>query len=279
MMNNLQVIEQNGQRVLTTQQLADKYETDPRTISNNFNRNIERYREGIDYFALGGEEKRAFIGFCQLDSRLKCAGQLYLWTEKGCLLHAKSLNTDKAWEVYGALLATYFKTKGISIAPAGAARHSKLTAEGAPWSMLANHNNASAIFGKKRLPTYFGVVYAVEYGEFIKIGVSTYPAQRFKALATVGRNYADKALGRALVSQPHTNYLENERYLHNLFSKKRIGNGELFGITLEEFAQTPKEIIFANDAASKKAKGDAAVGQLIEFLFGRDCSERIASFQ
>jgi hypothetical protein len=36
---------------------------------------------------------------------------LYLWTERGALLHAKSLNTDKAWEVYGELVETYFRAK------------------------------------------------------------------------------------------------------------------------------------------------------------------------
>ena len=40
------------------------------------------------------------------------ANILYLWTEKGALLHAKSLNTDKAWEVYDYLVDFYFGAKG-----------------------------------------------------------------------------------------------------------------------------------------------------------------------
>lgn len=36
---------------------------------------------------------------------------LYFWTEKGALLHAKSLNTDKAWEVYDYLVDFYFRAK------------------------------------------------------------------------------------------------------------------------------------------------------------------------
>lgn len=36
---------------------------------------------------------------------------LYLWTEKGALLHAKSLNTDKAWQVYEFLVDNYFNPK------------------------------------------------------------------------------------------------------------------------------------------------------------------------
>jgi hypothetical protein len=34
---------------------------------------------------------------------------MMLWTEKGALLHAKSLNTDKAWDVYNELVDTYFR--------------------------------------------------------------------------------------------------------------------------------------------------------------------------
>lgn len=36
---------------------------------------------------------------------------LYLWTERGALLHAKSINTDKAWDVYEQLLDTYFRAQ------------------------------------------------------------------------------------------------------------------------------------------------------------------------
>lgn len=110
----LQVIEHAGQRVLTTQQLAEKYETDSRIISNNFNRNSDRYKEGEHYFVLTGEAKRAFCDHHQFDDGSKKAVAIYLWTEKGCLLHAKSLNTDKAWEVYSILVDTYFRAKEAS---------------------------------------------------------------------------------------------------------------------------------------------------------------------
>lgn len=38
-MNEIKVIENNGQRVLTTVQIAELYGTDSKVISNNFNRN------------------------------------------------------------------------------------------------------------------------------------------------------------------------------------------------------------------------------------------------
>ena len=107
-MNNLSVIEYQNQRILTTQQIADAYETDTALISNNFSRNKERYVPGKHYYCLEGEELRAFKGSHQIDDNLKFAPILYLWTEKGALLHAKSLNTDRAWEMYDYLVESYF---------------------------------------------------------------------------------------------------------------------------------------------------------------------------
>ncbi|MEL7657076.1 MAG: ORF6N domain-containing protein [Bacillota bacterium] len=109
---NLTVIEHGNQRVLMTQQLAEGYETESQVITNSFNRNKERYEEGKHYFALEGEQKRQFLNQTQIDlGSLKNAKTLYLWTDKGTLLHAKSLNTDKAWEVYDMLVESYFQPK------------------------------------------------------------------------------------------------------------------------------------------------------------------------
>ena len=46
MNDNLQVIETNNQRVLTTTQIAERYETNTDAIQRNFQRNKERYTEG-----------------------------------------------------------------------------------------------------------------------------------------------------------------------------------------------------------------------------------------
>lgn len=108
-MNELQVIERSGQRVLLTNQLADSYGTDTKTITRNFQRNSNRYIEGKHYFALTGEALREFKGSRQFDDSLKFTSVLYLWTEKGAFLHAKSLNTDQAWEVYDRLVESYFE--------------------------------------------------------------------------------------------------------------------------------------------------------------------------
>ena len=106
-----QVIEINGIRVLTTEQLAGNYGTQPKILQYNFSYNKKRYTEGKHYIALQGEELKKFKADLEIQGNLKYAHTLYLWTEKGALLHAKSLNTDKAWEVYDYLVDFYFRVK------------------------------------------------------------------------------------------------------------------------------------------------------------------------
>lgn len=114
-MNQLQVTNHGGQRVLSTAQLAEAYNADVKIVSNNFNRNKGRYKEGKHYFLLQGEELRIFKAVHQNDEQLKFATALYLWTEKGAWLHAKSLNTDQAWEAYEMLVDDYYAVKEVSV--------------------------------------------------------------------------------------------------------------------------------------------------------------------
>lgn len=109
--NELQRTEFNGVLVLTTQQLAEAYDTSTDTITRNFNRNKDRYAEGKHYIALEGDEKNRFLDQGQNVRGLRNAKTLYLWTEKGAFLHAKSLNTDNVWEVYDRLVDDYFRQK------------------------------------------------------------------------------------------------------------------------------------------------------------------------
>lgn len=110
-MNQLQVIEHRNQRVLTTAQLAESFGTDNKNINDNFQNNIERYTLGKHYFSLEGEELKAFKASTQISGNLKFAPVIYLWTEKGAWMHAKSLNTDRAWEAYEMLVDDYYQQK------------------------------------------------------------------------------------------------------------------------------------------------------------------------
>lgn len=109
-MNELQITEFKDIRVLTTQQIAEAYGTENKVISNNFNRNKKRYVEGKHFICLKGKELKEFKTNYQFDESSK-VNQLYLWTEKGAFLHAKSLGTDEAWEVYENLVDFYFNRK------------------------------------------------------------------------------------------------------------------------------------------------------------------------
>lgn len=104
-----QVIERNNQRVLTSAHLAEAFGTDFKRINYNFSYNKSRYEEGKHFFALTGDERKDFMYEHEIHASLKTTHTLYLWTEKGAFLHAKSLSTDKAWNAYSQLVDDYFK--------------------------------------------------------------------------------------------------------------------------------------------------------------------------
>ena len=111
----LNPIENKGKRVLTTAQLAEAYGTTAKTITDNFNNNKNRYIEGKHYYCLTGDELKQFKNYTEnfgiVNKRTPC---LYLWTERGSLLHAKSINTDRAWEVHDFLVDNYFRVSEIT---------------------------------------------------------------------------------------------------------------------------------------------------------------------
>lgn len=107
-MQQLQVIEHDAKRVLTTSQLADSFDTNNKILTRNFQRNQERYQLGSHYYVLAGDELRAFKAGRPEDANLKYVSVLYLWTEQGAWMHAKSLNTDRAWDAYRLLIDNYY---------------------------------------------------------------------------------------------------------------------------------------------------------------------------
>ena len=56
--NTLAPVEHEGQRVITTELLAEVYETSTDRIKQNFNRNKENFKEGVHYFLLQGDTLR-----------------------------------------------------------------------------------------------------------------------------------------------------------------------------------------------------------------------------
>ena len=67
-----------------------------------------KYVEGVHYFVLDGDEMRTFRDEQGLPKNTRI---VYLWTESGALLHAKSIKNDRAWSVYQELVNAYFRLK------------------------------------------------------------------------------------------------------------------------------------------------------------------------
>ncbi|KIN81970.1 hypothetical protein SD74_07235 [Clostridium botulinum] len=105
-------VEIGGKRVLTTEQLAEIYQTDINNIQVNFKNHKGKFTEGKHFYLLQGEKLKEFknhLNNIQLVG--KRASSLYLWTERGANRHCKILDTDKAWDQFDNLEETYFRVK------------------------------------------------------------------------------------------------------------------------------------------------------------------------
>ncbi len=54
------------------------------------------------------------------------------------------------------------------------------------------------------------------------------------ALKRMAEKYGDIQIGRFAISQGHTNYVENERILHEYYAANRQNDTELFSIALDD---------------------------------------------
>ena len=99
-----------GIPVLTTDMLARAYGVEEHQIRQNFKNNRERFIEGKHFFSVSGQKLKDFRlcvenFYSQISPKVRV---LVLWTDRGCARHAKSLNTDKAWDMYELLEETFF---------------------------------------------------------------------------------------------------------------------------------------------------------------------------
>lgn len=115
---NLVKINFKEERVLTTKQMSEVYETEENNIVKNFSNNKNRFEEGKHYHILTGEELREFKREVNdVHVVANNVNKLYLWTEKGANRMCKILDTDKAWEQFEILEDTYFNVKYKTFKP------------------------------------------------------------------------------------------------------------------------------------------------------------------
>lgn len=113
-MMELQPISYKEEVVITTKTLAEVYECGESNIKVNFNSNKDKFKEGIHYFKLKGEELKNFKNYCKVSNPYLVKSNvntLYLWTKRGASRHCKMLGTDKAWEMFDLLEENYFNPK------------------------------------------------------------------------------------------------------------------------------------------------------------------------
>ena len=104
---------------------------------------------------------------------------------------------------------------------------------------------------------YTGFFYVLEYGDFVKIGSTKNPYQRLMALKRNAVNYGNLKIGRFAISIPHTNYVENEKHLHEYFKDKRKRGSELFDCALEEIIPDILTVAeYRDDSEKINAKAD-----------------------
>lgn len=112
---------------------------------------------------------------------------------------------------------------------------------------------------------YFGVVYALEYGDQIKIGSTNKPYERMRALTHNAQKYGDTKIGSVAFTTPHSNFRSNETLLHRKFASKRKEGTELFNITLEEAIKAFSGLEYLDESEKMGQEAKAFVGGMKDF--------------
>ena len=129
-MNDLTPIENQGQRVLTTEQLAKLYGTTPDRIKQNFQRNAQKFVEGTHYYLLEGNALKEFKNQVSNSSLVADrTAHLYLWTRRGAARHSKMLGTDQAWDMFDSLEENYFNPRPKLLVPQSLSEALRLAAD------------------------------------------------------------------------------------------------------------------------------------------------------
>lgn len=83
-----------------------------------------------------------------------------------------------------------------------------------------------------------GWVYALEYGDKVKIGCSSNPSHRYAHLIHNGADYAGLKMGRFALSKACVNFRRMESDLHKRFAQYRKEGTELFSLPFDRIVST-----------------------------------------
>lgn len=109
----LPVVVCRGQRVVSTETLAEGYGTESTNIRTNLSAHKHRFVEGEHYFIVSGEELselRVSNPDAQISTKVRT---MAFYTERGASRMSKIVDTDEAWDFFGKLENAYFKPQQI----------------------------------------------------------------------------------------------------------------------------------------------------------------------
>lgn len=123
---------------------------------------------------------------------------------------------------------------------------------------------------KNKSTEYMGFFYVLEYDDCVKIGCTRNPYERIRTLVHDAEKYGKSHTNRVAISLEHTNYRENEKFLHKLFASYRKLGTELFNITFDEAVSTIKnvDIEILDESAKIEKESEFAFNGLMHSLFG-----------
>lgn len=105
------VKEYRGQRVVTFQDVDAAHQRPAGTARRDFNRNMARFIEGIDYYRVSGAALQQ-LKINGLIIPAKANRDIILLTEMGYLMLVKSFTDPLSWDVQRALVLSYFRGRG-----------------------------------------------------------------------------------------------------------------------------------------------------------------------
>lgn len=134
---------------------------------------------------------------------------------------------------------------------------------------MVNMEEVAEIERSKSSP-FNGFVYAMEYGEKVKIGCSKRPYSRISELSSWAKRYGEIDIGKICLSCEHKNYKEVEAFFHGVFSEKRVLRTELFDIDLHSFmlkAEKYGDLLIKNDPPQNSEIHQYDFYSFLDFLF------------
>lgn len=104
-------------KIISDRDIATQHDVTPSDIRKLINRNINRFKEGVDYVDIskGSHEMTTseIENFGYKKTSITQASNIYILSERGYSKIIKIMDTDLAWEIYDDLLDNYFTMRKV----------------------------------------------------------------------------------------------------------------------------------------------------------------------